>query len=104
MSAAPRLHAELTHESRGVEVKPSLADPIAVDVVDGDHRQLHVLVRGRKAKLRANVFPLKSKLEHPGPGFPITYHDLDLGARRREGIPVEELEQAVVLVPSLVVL
>ena len=58
----PRLHAELTHESRCVEVQPSLAEPIAVDVVDGDHRQLRLLVRGRKAKLRADVFPLKRKL------------------------------------------
>src|SRR2546429_2742021 len=104
MPAAPRLHAELTHESRCVEVKPSLADPIAIDVVDGDHRQLYLLVRGRKAKLRANVFPLKGKLEHPDPVFRIRNHVLDLGARRREGILIEDLEQAFDLLLSLVVL
>src|SRR2546430_4596190 len=50
------------------------------------------------------MFPLKGKLEHPDPGFRIRYHVLDLRARRREGIPVEDLEQAFDLLLSLVVL
>ena len=44
------------------------------------------------------------ELEYPDPGFRIRYHVLDLGARRRERILVEDLEQAFDLLLSLIVL
>src|SRR5438094_4246721 len=94
-AAGGELHPELAHERGPIEIEPGLADQVTLDFVDGDHRQLNLLVGRREAELRTDVLALENELEHACSGLGIRDDACDLRAGRRKGIVIEDLKQAL---------